>query len=124
MSGRSHRFLGIYTSTFWEVNVSCSRIQNGDPGEDRTPSTNWSEVWPNKLVIPRTYNLYISILAGLSTDGSSSPSEKAVNVMTEVRALQEIIAKFKSLQVDATEYACLKGIVLFKTGKFRRLLIT
>ena len=24
MSGRSHRFLGIY-STFWEVNVSCSR---------------------------------------------------------------------------------------------------
>ena len=36
MSGRSHRFLGI-TSTFWEVNVSCSRIQHGDPSEDRTP---------------------------------------------------------------------------------------
>ena len=34
MSGRSHRFLGI-TSTFWEVNVSCSRIQQGDPSEDR-----------------------------------------------------------------------------------------
>ena len=29
MSGRSHRFLGI-TSTFWEVNVSCSRPQNGN----------------------------------------------------------------------------------------------
>ena len=29
MSGRSHRFLGI-TSTFWGVNVSCSRIQHGD----------------------------------------------------------------------------------------------
>ena len=28
--------LGI-TSTFWEVNVSCSRIQHGDPSEDRTP---------------------------------------------------------------------------------------
>ena len=36
MSGRSHCFLGI-TSTFWEVNVSCSRIQHGDPSEDRTP---------------------------------------------------------------------------------------
>ena len=35
MSGRSHRFLGI-TSTFLEVNVSCSRIQHGDPSEDRT----------------------------------------------------------------------------------------
>ena len=36
MSGRSHRFLGI-TSTFWEVNVSCSMIQHGDLSEDRTP---------------------------------------------------------------------------------------
>ena len=36
MSGRSHLFLGI-TSTFWEVNVSCSRIQHGDLSEDRTP---------------------------------------------------------------------------------------
>ena len=35
MSGRSHRFLGI-TSTFWEVNVSCSRIQQGfDPHSGR-----------------------------------------------------------------------------------------
>ena len=32
ISGRSHRFLGI-TSTFWEVNVTCSRIQHGDPSE-------------------------------------------------------------------------------------------
>ena len=36
MSGRSHHFLGI-TSTFWEINVSCSSIQHGDPSEDRTP---------------------------------------------------------------------------------------
>ena len=36
MSGQSHRFLGI-TSTFWEVKVSCSRIQHGDLSEDRTP---------------------------------------------------------------------------------------
>ena len=35
MSGRSNRFLGII-STFWEVNVSCSRTQHGDPSEDRT----------------------------------------------------------------------------------------
>ena len=36
ISGRSHRFL-CSTSTFWEVNVSCSRIQHGDLSEDRTP---------------------------------------------------------------------------------------
>ena len=36
MSGRSHRFLCI-TSTFWEVNASCSSIQHGDLSADRTP---------------------------------------------------------------------------------------
>ena len=38
ISERSHRFLGI-TNTFWEVNVSCSRIQHGDPSEDPTPTS-------------------------------------------------------------------------------------
>ena len=38
MSGRSHRFLGI-NSTFWKVNVSCSRIQHGDLSENRTPTS-------------------------------------------------------------------------------------
>ena len=36
ISGQSHCFLGI-TSTFWEVNVSCSRTQHGNQSEDRTP---------------------------------------------------------------------------------------
>ena len=40
-----------------------------------------------------------------------------VAVMSEMRALQETIAKFKALQVDPTEFICLKGIVLFKTGR-------
>lgn len=49
-----------------------------------------------------------------------SAADKIVNVMSEMRALQETIAKFKAIQVDPTEYACLKGIVLFKTGKHAR----
>ncbi|XP_048771220.1 nuclear receptor subfamily 2 group E member 1-like [Ostrea edulis] len=53
-------------------------------------------------------------VAGLNSE--DAPAEKVVNVMTEIRALQEIISKFKSLQVDPTEFACLKGIVLFKTA--------
>lgn len=52
--------------------------------------------------------------AGLSTEQSGA--DKVVSVMSEVRALQETIAKFKALHVDPTEYACLKGIVIFKTG--------
>ena len=30
MLGQGHRFLG-FTSTFWGVNMSCSRTQHGDP---------------------------------------------------------------------------------------------
>ena len=37
MLGRCHRFLGIITSTFWGVNMSCSRTQHGgDPSGART----------------------------------------------------------------------------------------
>jgi hypothetical protein len=56
----------------------------------------------------------VSPPAGLSAD--KSPSEGVIQMMTEIRALQEIIANFKALQVDPTEFACLKGIVIFKTG--------
>lgn len=45
----------------------------------------------------------------------TAPIEKVVDIVDEIRILQEIIAKFRSIQVDATEFACLKGIVLFKT---------
>ena len=34
--GTEHLLLGT-TSTFWKVNASCSRIQHGDPSEERTP---------------------------------------------------------------------------------------
>ncbi|KAH0619940.1 hypothetical protein JD844_014385 [Phrynosoma platyrhinos] len=33
---------------------------------------------------------------------------------TDIRALQEVIARFKALAVDPTEFACMKAIVLFK----------
>ncbi|KAL8566972.1 hypothetical protein ACOMHN_059772 [Nucella lapillus] len=51
--------------------------------------------------------------AGLTAEQSSS--DKMVSVMSEVRALQDTITKFKAMQVDPTEFICLKGIVLFKT---------
>ncbi|XP_059166791.1 nuclear receptor subfamily 2 group E member 1-like [Physella acuta] len=55
------------------------------------------------------------LLAAAGVTSEHSPAEKIVSMMSEVRALQDTIAKFKALQVDPTEYICLKGIVLFKT---------
>ena len=57
------------------------------------------------------YQIYI---LGINTD--QSPPDRVVSMMTEIRTLQDIIAKFKAMNVDPTEYACLKGIVIFKTG--------
>ena len=49
---------------------------------------------------------------------SAEKTDESIQMVAEMRALQEIIAKFKAMQVDPTEFACLKGIVIFKTYKF------
>lgn len=59
--------------------------------------------------------IFLCLNVGITAEDSTS--EKVVAIMTEIRAFQEILGKLKSLQVDPTEYACLKGIVLFKTGR-------
>jgi nuclear receptor subfamily 2 group E protein 1 len=53
--------------------------------------------------------------SGSSSGGEGVSAEKYAGMTAELRAFQDIIAKFQALQVDPTEYACLKGIVLFKT---------
>ena len=40
-----------------------------------------------------------------------------VSPLNDMRILQEAISRFKVLRVDPAEFACLKAIVLFKSGK-------
>ena len=55
---------------------------------------------------------------------SSTYAAEADGAMTssrlwrEIRVFHELMEKFRALNVDETEFACLKGIVLFKTGAF------
>ncbi|XP_074642537.1 nuclear receptor subfamily 2 group E member 1-like [Tubulanus polymorphus] len=51
--------------------------------------------------------------AGITKEHSSS--DKVIQIISEMRLFQEVLTKFKAMQVDPTEYACLKGIVLLKT---------
>ncbi|XP_022081734.1 nuclear receptor subfamily 2 group E member 1-like [Acanthaster planci] len=63
------------------------------------------------------WQLSVDIQALISAAGLNSENtapEKLAAVTSEVHVLQEIIAKLHQLQVDATEYACLKGILMFK----------
>lgn len=43
------------------------------------------------------------------------------STIADVRVLQEILARFKAIQVDPAEFACLKAIVLFKPGKYQNV---
>lgn len=47
---------------------------------------------------------------------SQSP-DKATSILTQLRNIKDIISRYNALRVDATEYACLKALVLFKAGK-------
>ena len=53
--------------------------------------------------------------AGMHVD--NTPAEKIVATMADIRLLQEISSRFRSLQVGEAEFACLKAVVLFKAGK-------
>ena len=58
-------------------------------------------------------------------DHAQNPANgKASNTVSDMRMLQEITNRFRSLQVDPAEFACLKAIALFKPGtKNSKLLI-
>lgn len=47
-----------------------------------------------------------------------SPTQQAETSLTapDLRLLEEVFDRFKTLAVDPTEFACLKAIVLFKPG--------
>ena len=57
-----------------------------------------------------------SPLLSVTEHAQNAPNGKAVTTMADVRVLQEVMARFKSVQVDPAEFACLKAIVLFKPG--------
>jgi len=45
-------------------------------------------------------------------------ADELSDVANQLRTVRQLITRLSSLNVDPTEYACLKAIVLFKPGKF------
>ncbi|XP_023236140.1 nuclear receptor subfamily 2 group E member 1-like isoform X2 [Centruroides sculpturatus] len=79
------------------------------------------EGWREMFVLSAAqFNLQLDvslILAAAGLKADTSPlTEQMTRIMNEIRSFQEIIEKFKQIQVDSTEYAFLKAIVLFKTS--------
>lgn len=57
------------------------------------------------------------LLAAAGMHVENTQAEKIVGTMANIRQLQEISSRFRALQVCEAEFACLKAIVLFKSGR-------
>ena len=55
-------------------------------------------------------------LFGLPEHAPNSHNGK-ISPFSDMRILQEVMTRFKVVQVDPAEFACLKAIVLFKSGQ-------
>lgn len=51
---------------------------------------------------------------------SHLPNGKAVQIAGDLRALNDALLRFRAIGVDPAEFACLKAIVLFKSGEYRK----
>jgi len=56
----------------------------------------------------------------MAAAGASSemPADDVSDVASQLRTMRQLIARLTALNLDPTEYACLKAIVLFKPGVY------
>lgn len=61
--------------------------------------------------------LETSPLFSVSEHLATVPNGKASQIAAEVRILNDVLHRYRSVGVDPAEFACLKAIVLFRAGK-------
>ena len=98
--------------------IPCETIQTSFANSHNTPPfsnpTQPSSSYLQTATKCNNYDLYVQYsFTGIQEKDSASVTQ----TMTDIRSLQELITKFKALNVDPTEFACIKGIVIFKTGE-------
>ena len=69
------------------------------------------ESWRELFVLSSAQFALPVELAAVKIEGESSPAEP----QNELKSLQETIGKFQAMNVDTTEFACLRAIILLKT---------
>jgi hypothetical protein len=65
--------------------------------------------------------LETSPLFSVSEHAAGVPNGKDSQVAADVRILNDTLLRFKAVGVDPAEFACLKAIVLFRSGEFAHL---
>ena len=75
----------------------------------------WSELFLLNAIqwcIPLETNL----LFNASDHLAAIPNGKASQVAADIKALNEILHRFRLIAVDPAEFACMKAVVLFRAG--------
>ena len=75
----------------------------------------WSELF---LLSAVHYFLPVDTTTLLSATGLNTKQCASSTLTKEIRTLQNVIARFHQLQMNTVEFACLKAVVLFKSGTF------
>ena len=76
----------------------------------------WSELF---ILSIAQWNLPVemsTLLAAAGLHPERETSDKNLCGMGDIKALKNIVERFRAANIDQTEYACLKAIVLFKPG--------
>lgn len=58
-----------------------------------------------------------SLIAAAGVNQGHEASDNAAGSINDIRTLQYIVSRFRAANIDQTEFACLKAILLFKPGK-------
>lgn len=75
----------------------------------------WSEMF---LLCAIQWSLPMDSCPLLSISEPYQTQQTTANLSSvDLQVLEEVFKRFKALAVDPTEFACLKAIVLFKSGK-------
>lgn len=106
----------LFSAVEWSKNIpGFSELQLTD--QIALLRLGWSELF---VLNAAQCNMPLHVAPLLAASGlQSNPmsADRVVSFMDHIRIFQEQVEKLKSLQVDAAEYACMKAIVLFTTGK-------
>ncbi|XP_065566181.1 nuclear receptor subfamily 2 group E member 1-like [Artemia franciscana] len=52
----------------------------------------------------------------IATSASHHSSEKQLSLLSELKVLQEAVSKLRQMNIDTTEFACLRAVILFKSS--------
>ena len=129
--------VGLHVAT----TAHLSRSYSTRPRPPRRPSASRALSWQCELLPPTsaipvrrplyrynalqciipiyTMHLLVTAAAGVGGVSSELQADELSDVASQLRTMRQLIARLTALNVDPTEYACLKAIVLFKPGNDR-----